>query len=314
GVPLEKLREIGLRLQRGGVGFYPTSGSPFVHMDTGNIRHWPRMTYAQLSKVFPDGRTVHVSSDGRPLPGYALALADVERRGQAPNKLSLEQAFAHGAISAGQEQTAEAVALRQKRMLVAKIYGKQDAEEIADAADDAAPVAAAGSGRITLASVGVTPVVTHRIVPMPRVRPQAAVALAAAKTVAKPEITASIKSFTDRGVWPAAPKPKASPFQVAEAGPGADALAYAADAAPAPQPRVRVMGLGATQAMAHEAPLSRNMSIVAEAGPFAQMTSGAQRLDSPWLRAAMLTPSVSGAMTATRLGEVDPRGYEPLLH
>ena len=316
GVPLEKLREIGLRLQRGGVGFYPTSGSPFVHMDTGNIRHWPRMTYAQLSKVFPDGRTVHVSSDGRPLPGYALALADVERRGQAPNKLSLEQAFAHGAISAGQEQTAEAVALRQKRMLVAKIYGKQDAEEIADAADDAAPVAAAGSGRITLASVGVVPVVTHRIVPMPRVRPQAAMTLAAAKTVAKPEITASIKSFTDRGVWPAAPKPKASPFQVAEAGPGADALAYAAiaDAAPAPQPRVRVMGLGATQAMTHEAPLSRNMSIVAEAGPFAPMTSGAQRLDSPWLRAAMLTPSVSGAMTATRLGEVDPRGYEPLLH
>ena len=44
GVPLEKLREIGLRLQRGGVGFYPTSGSPFVHMDTGTIRHWPRMT------------------------------------------------------------------------------------------------------------------------------------------------------------------------------------------------------------------------------------------------------------------------------
>ncbi len=35
GVDLEKLREVGLRLQRGGVGFYPTSGSPFVHMDTG---------------------------------------------------------------------------------------------------------------------------------------------------------------------------------------------------------------------------------------------------------------------------------------
>jgi uncharacterized protein YcbK (DUF882 family) len=75
GVDLEKLREVGLRLQRGGVGFYPTSGSPFVHMDTGTIRHWPRMTHDQLSKVFPDGRTVHVPSDGRPLPGYALALA-----------------------------------------------------------------------------------------------------------------------------------------------------------------------------------------------------------------------------------------------
>ena len=72
---------VGLRLQRGGVGFYPTSGSPFVHLDTGTIRHWPRMTHEQLAKVFPDGRTVHIPSDGQPLPGYALALADVERRG-----------------------------------------------------------------------------------------------------------------------------------------------------------------------------------------------------------------------------------------
>jgi uncharacterized protein YcbK (DUF882 family) len=69
GVPLAKVREVGLRLQRGGVGFYPSSGSPFIHMDTGSVRHWPRMTYAELSKVFPDGRTVHVASDGRPLPG-----------------------------------------------------------------------------------------------------------------------------------------------------------------------------------------------------------------------------------------------------
>jgi len=40
GVPLEQIRYAGLRLQRGGVGFYPTSGSPFVHLDTGSIRHW----------------------------------------------------------------------------------------------------------------------------------------------------------------------------------------------------------------------------------------------------------------------------------
>ena len=82
-----KIREVGLRLQRGGVGFYPTSGSPFVHMDTGTIRHWPRMTHDQLAKVFPDGRTaVHIPADGQPLRGYALALADVEQRGGQPSK------------------------------------------------------------------------------------------------------------------------------------------------------------------------------------------------------------------------------------
>ena len=89
GVPLEQLRAIGLRLQRGGVGFYPTSGSPFVHMDTGGIRHWPRMTREQLVRVFPDGRTVHIPTDGKPLPGYALALADIKNRGDSPSDASL---------------------------------------------------------------------------------------------------------------------------------------------------------------------------------------------------------------------------------
>ena len=73
-VPLEQIRYAGLRLQRGGVGFYPSSGSPFVHLDTGSIRHWPRMNHDQLARVFPDGRTVHVPSDGKPLKGYELAL------------------------------------------------------------------------------------------------------------------------------------------------------------------------------------------------------------------------------------------------
>jgi uncharacterized protein YcbK (DUF882 family) len=96
GVPLEQLREIGLRLQRGGVGFYPTSGSPFVHMDTGGVRMWPRMTHEELARVFPDGRTVHIPSDGKPLPGYALTLADLKKRGGMPSELSLDAARAAG--------------------------------------------------------------------------------------------------------------------------------------------------------------------------------------------------------------------------
>ncbi len=59
GVPLEQLREAGLRAERGGVGFYPTSGAPFVHMDTGSVRHWPRMPEAQLASVMAKG---HLSS------------------------------------------------------------------------------------------------------------------------------------------------------------------------------------------------------------------------------------------------------------
>jgi uncharacterized protein YcbK (DUF882 family) len=89
GAELADLRAIGLRLQRGGVGFYPTSGSPFVHVDTGSVRHWPRMTRDQLAKVFPDGKTVHLPTDGKPMPGYALALAEIESRGGRPGAIAL---------------------------------------------------------------------------------------------------------------------------------------------------------------------------------------------------------------------------------
>ncbi|WP_417767269.1 DUF882 domain-containing protein, partial [Stappia sp.] len=75
GVSVAKLRALGLRKEVGGVGFYPTSRSPFVHMDTGSVRHWPRMTRSQLAKVFPRGDTIHVPSDGKKMPGYAQALA-----------------------------------------------------------------------------------------------------------------------------------------------------------------------------------------------------------------------------------------------
>jgi len=60
GVSLEKLREAGLRASRGGVGFYPSSN--FVHLDTGSVRHWPRMPEEQLAKVMAKGPLTAVAS------------------------------------------------------------------------------------------------------------------------------------------------------------------------------------------------------------------------------------------------------------
>jgi uncharacterized protein YcbK (DUF882 family) len=62
GVPLDQLRAAGLRGQRGGVGYYPTSGAPFVHMDTGSVRHWPRMPEEQLATVMAKGPLRYGSS------------------------------------------------------------------------------------------------------------------------------------------------------------------------------------------------------------------------------------------------------------
>ena len=80
-VPMSQIREIGMRLQRGGVGYYPTAGSPFVHLDVGGVRAWPRMSYDQLARLFPDGKTVHLPSNGRPLAKYEEARAEIEARG-----------------------------------------------------------------------------------------------------------------------------------------------------------------------------------------------------------------------------------------
>ena len=38
GVPLTELRDAGLSLGAGGVGFYPRE--QFVHLDTGRVRAW----------------------------------------------------------------------------------------------------------------------------------------------------------------------------------------------------------------------------------------------------------------------------------
>lgn len=80
GVSLKTLRDAGLKLGGGGVGYYPKSGSPFVHLDVGNVRHWPRMSRGELVSVFPNGRTLHVPSDGKPLPGYDQAMAAYQAR------------------------------------------------------------------------------------------------------------------------------------------------------------------------------------------------------------------------------------------
>ncbi|MEM9676472.1 MAG: DUF882 domain-containing protein [Pseudomonadota bacterium] len=75
-VSVAKLRRLGLRAHRGGVGFY--SGS-FVHIDTGRVRHWPKISRRALSKIFPDGKTVHIPSNGKPLRGYKIAKANLKR-------------------------------------------------------------------------------------------------------------------------------------------------------------------------------------------------------------------------------------------
>ncbi len=81
GMSMERVRKSAMRLELGGVGYYGDTN--FVHIDVGGVRAWPRMSYAQLMRLFPDGKTVHIAADGRTLPGYEQARAELAANGTA---------------------------------------------------------------------------------------------------------------------------------------------------------------------------------------------------------------------------------------
>jgi len=336
GVPLEQIRFAGLRLQRGGVGFYPTSGSPFVHLDTGSIRHWPRMTHDQLARVFPDGRTVHVPSDGNPLKGYELAKADIEKRGSGDDGVSKPSFFA------------------------ALFKGKSAPAASSDEDDEGAPAPAAKPAAPTMVAAAAKPVEAKPAepVPTPRAKPSVAntiqLASADAQLVAPPKpkpapvadkpASGKLETPADiinaRGFWdnPATPQ-QATPAQVA-ALKARQALAAATD----PQPTASVSN-ATLQALAYApaaSPVDR-ANVVAASAPIPRSTRSssarntapateintvvgkstdgmiatATRLsaakgESVWLKIVMLSPSASRAMSVTLMGELDTaalRGY-----
>ncbi len=326
-VALEQIRYAGLRLQRGGVGFYPTSGSPFVHLDTGSIRHWPRMNHDQLAKVFPDGRTVHVPTDGKPLKGYELAMADIEKRGNGDDaatvgkKPGLFAALFKGKATEDDEEAAAPVASPKPAPVVAAATPAPRSKP---------PVAAT----LQLASADA------QIVPAPKSRVEAKVeAKAETKPVVqvaaepKPQTPADI--INARGFWGDTETKQASPAQVAalrarqsvgaaDPQPTASiteafnrALAYA-PAATSPVDRTNIVAASAP--VPRIARPTRNAAatateintVVAKGVQQAQdgVISTSTRIAAAkghdiWMRVVMLAPSASNAMSTTVLGDTD---------
>ena len=230
GVPLARLRAAAMRKQVGGVGYYPTSGSPFVHLDTGSVRAWPRMTRAQLKEIFPDGRTMHLPTDGKPLSqeGYQVAMAEWKRC----------HAYPCNGGSSG-TQVAEG---GSGRSLMDLFFGGEDQ-----------PTAAAAPAPVQVAVAAPQPAIPQAA-PMPALRPATLGGVAAPVEVAVAAAPAmGAIPFSTVGSTPLdpselattaiAPVPamKSQALQVATAAalPAGDAVtALAALTAPVPQPRL----------------------------------------------------------------------------
>jgi len=323
-VQLEQIRYAGLRLQRGGVGFYPTSGSPFVHLDTASIRHWPRMTHDQLAKVFPDGRTVHLPSNGGPLKGFELARAEIEKRGDGDDassrsKPGLLASLFRDKSNEDDEEGASAPVVGEKLTPAAIMASAKSGDPVPTPRTKPPTVAP-----LQLASADA------QIVPAPKSKPADRASADAVEP--KPQTPADI--INARGFWddmPAAAK-QATAAQVA--------ALHARQAVGAAEPQSTASVPGVMQALAYApaaaSPADRS-NVVAASAPLPRsvrpasrpvaaneintvVTKGIQgqssliatssRLaaapgENIWMRVVMLAPSASNAMSTTVIGDVD---------
>ncbi len=393
GANLEHLREIGLRLARGGVGFYPTSGSPFVHMDTGSVRMWPRMTHDELVRVFPDGKTVQIPSDGKPLPGYALALAEIQQRGNNPSDNSLASARGSGVDtqvasnspfknpfakllglktgddddgdSADAPATTASVAPAAKGKVAAAIQStalktaavaEKTAAAVADKAKTAAQTTAAATAQ--LAKTAETKLVqTASLMQVNRV------GAAASPSAAAPSNTNSARTaapspnqiISSRGFWQSTPDNPAPPspaqlalrnalnarMQVASADPNTPIAVANQDRVPtdialgyaeqpgrgSPSAAIAAAAAAATGSLTGQNVMAQNGMTTAAKDSLGQPRSSVQRavqlataavkvgqrLDSPWLRAIVLSPSVHRFMSTLAFGARDVTSLSALM-
>jgi hypothetical protein len=210
------------------------------------------MTHDQLVKVFPDGRTVHVPTDGVPLKGYELAKADIEKRGNGD----------------------DAATIAKPNFLAALFKGKSNDED-----DEGATAPAAEARPAPITSAKAADAKPADAVPTPRAKPQIVAALqlasadadvvpplkakpAAETAQSKPETPADI--INARGFWDdGADAPKQATPEQLVAAVSARRTREAAD----PQPTASVPA--AYQAMAYvpgpSSPVDRASPVMASA-------------------------------------------------
>jgi uncharacterized protein YcbK (DUF882 family) len=344
GVPLEELRAAGLRAQRGGVGFYPTSGAPFVHLDTGSVRHWPRMPEEQLMAVLSKGQ-LKSASEGTAVAQARMPsfLARLFGGGKDEDEDAATAAAAKPAVArAAAKPTTAAIAQETRVEKVAAVPLPQ-AKPARPKASDRYEVAAAGSepvaaqGSFGLASANAKPV-----------------RLAQSTETVTPTNVSANDIINDRGYWrglpdamdsppvnssrPAASAPRraaaiasaqpgttasATPWPLADRGsnePIPNTLAYAAQPASIATASAVPLALGTSRA-APVAPPDTTVAVkrsddrpsVETPARIMSVVRVGDRFNEPWMRAMIVSPSAQSFLRTTQLGATDFRNLGPYL-
>jgi hypothetical protein len=75
-IPVERLRNSALVRQVGGVGYYPARSGGFVHIDSGQVRHWPFISKTELAKIFAAPSGSSAMRDQQVAASFPLAAAE----------------------------------------------------------------------------------------------------------------------------------------------------------------------------------------------------------------------------------------------
>ena len=181
-VPTEKMRNSALVRRVGGVGYYRSGGGPtgFLHIDSGNVRHWgPAIGSKQMARIMRDyKKTVGARINKKGMIEMVVAAAD-----KSAAKLPSQQ---------DGDATPAARKLKGKIKIPLDTDYSEDDEELAGLSEDAAKAPASPKARIAVEEQ--EPAVSQPEIPQ------------------QPELVAEVPDGVVKG-YPV-PKPRPKPIEV----------------------------------------------------------------------------------------------------
>ena len=218
-VPTQKIRNIALVRQAGGVGYYPSSGGPtgFLHVDSGNVRHWgPAISSSQMAQIFRDGERVvgrrlrstegqtEVASagDGQAKPGFLSKLLGLDKSKTLPLQAANQVANAAQTSppatddAAMADLSADASATPKSKLPPGSKLSQTQMASLGDLSEDAATPPLGSKAKLP-AQVAAADAETDsnsatvnkgRVIPKPRLKPVEVLLLAAANMKVPPQL------------------------------------------------------------------------------------------------------------------------------
>jgi hypothetical protein len=340
-----------LRAARGGVGFYPSSN--FVHLDTGSVRHWPRMPEAELAKVIAKG----------PLTAVAARKTDTKvASARFPNPFAKLFGF-----SGEEEEDAETLAATAPAARTA------EAKKPAPKTSEKTSVKTSEKSAERPAAVAAAPAATTTPATRPAPQPAGSFDLASASSrpvELRPARAAGLVNggdasanavISERGFWQTSPDNSAqlsaaaksaaasaaarvasadvpstgnTPWPAPDRAATGSALSYAPASHPSSPSRPAAASAQPAARTAQAAPTpQRDTTVAVKRGAEPQATTppapssanaqtlaaalaqakAGQQFNDPWMRAMIVAPSAGAFMSTSLLGTTDFRTLSPYL-